>query len=65
MRHVKVQKGLVHGIIQCAECGWSCTNYLTVQRKAAFHVRSTGHRVTGELGYAVTYEERAVRLPGR
>jgi hypothetical protein len=49
------RKGLIHGIAHCTQCDWREQDYLTVQRKAAKHARSTGHKVTSELGYVVEY----------
>lgn len=49
------RKALVHGIANCMKCDWTCMDYNTVQRKAYQHARTTGHRVSVELGYAVTY----------
>lgn len=52
-----MKKWLVHAVFECA-CGWSCQDYLTAQRKAAEHAKKPGHKVSGDLGYAVTYEGR-------
>lgn len=50
-----IGKSLIHGIANCTQCDWQCQDYLTVQARAAQHARSTGHRVSAELGYSVTY----------
>jgi hypothetical protein len=50
-----LRKALVHGIAQCSVCTWTCEDYLTVQKKAAEHARKTGHKVSADLGYVVTY----------
>lgn len=47
--------GLIHGIAHCTECDWSEEDYLTVQKRAAQHARTTGHKVTADLGYIVEY----------
>lgn len=49
------RKALVHGIANCMKCDWTCMDYNTVQRKACQHAKTTGHRVSVELGYALTY----------
>lgn len=48
------RKALVHGIANCLDCDWQCMNYCTVQRSARRHTEQTGHKVSMELGYAVT-----------
>jgi hypothetical protein len=50
------RKGLIHGIAHCTQCDWSEEDYLTVQRRAAQHARTTGHKVTADLGYIVEYD---------
>lgn len=50
-----IRKGLIHGIAYCTQCDWSEEDYLTVQRRAAQHARTTGHKVTADLGYIVEY----------
>ncbi len=52
----KFSKGLVHGIAHCVHCGWTCEDYLVVQRRAAVHARQHQHRVSVELGYMVVYD---------
>jgi FixJ family two-component response regulator len=47
--------GLIHGIAHCTQCDWSEEDYLRVQRRAAQHARTTGHKVTADLGYIVEY----------
>ena len=54
VQRVASRKSLVHGIASCRNCGWECTNYLTVQRSARRHTKKTGHNVAMELGYHVT-----------
>jgi hypothetical protein len=49
------RKGLVHAIAHCMDCDWECQDYLMVQRKAAYHAKTKGHRVSAELGYEITY----------
>lgn len=52
------RKALIHGIAHCTQCKWSCEDYLTVQRKASEHATRTGHVVTADLGYIVTYGKK-------
>ena len=47
--------GVVHGIAQCQNCGWSTASYKNAQALAAIHARRYGHRVVGELGIAFSY----------
>lgn len=54
-------KWLVHGIAECSTCGWVCQDYLTVQKKAAAHSRTTGHMVRGEVGYAIHWGQQATK----
>ena len=49
------RKALIHGIASCTQCDWSEEDYLTVQKRAAQHARTTGHKVTADLGYLVEY----------
>lgn len=55
LERVVIRKALVHGIANCTKCSWLEMDYNTVQRKALEHAQSTGHNVSVELGYAVTY----------
>lgn len=50
---IKKDKWLVHGIMYCQKCDWKEEDYLTALKKARKHVEKTGHKVTGDLGYAV------------
>lgn len=58
-------KALVHGIANCCDCQWECQDYLTVQRKAANHAKRRHHKVSVDLSYAVTYDEREGAADGR
>lgn len=50
--------GVVHGIAECKDCGWSTTSYKNAQANAARHARARGHRVVGELGISFEYDGR-------
>jgi len=52
-----VKKALVHPILMCSDCDWETEDYLKGQRLACKHVHETGHRITGDLGYTVRYEQ--------
>lgn len=66
-RAVVSRPALVHGIANCLDCKWECSNYCTVQRSARRHTEQTGHNVSMELGYHVTIsppaDQRLVRPP--
>lgn len=51
--------GVVHGIATCETCGWSTQSYKNAQALAARHAAAHGHRVTGEVGCAYTYDATA------
>jgi hypothetical protein len=51
------RKWLVHFIAECEECDWHTEGYESGQRQAAEHARKTGHRISGEEGYAIRYNE--------
>lgn len=55
---MKMTKSLIHGIGQCRDCKWDSENYLTIQEAARRHAKRTGHVVSVEFGYAVTYDGR-------
>jgi hypothetical protein len=57
---VKMNKSLVHAIFNCCVCNVSFENYLTAQNSARQHVEQTGHRVQGEIGFAVTYQTKTL-----
>jgi len=57
----KAKKSIVHAILECRTCGWKTESYLTAQRQAANHVKKTGHKVEGDLGYYVEYIEEEAR----
>lgn len=44
----------VHAIFDCCDCDWSSQSQ-SGQDAAARHHRKTGHRVNGEVGYAVHF----------
>ena len=47
---------MVHTLADCSECGWQSNKYFDVVRKEAYsHAKKTGHKVTGETGFAFTY----------
>ena len=58
---MKKRFGVVHGVAQCKSCGWETQSYKNAQALAAKHARHHGHQVTGEVGYAYTYDGRGER----
>lgn len=50
-------KWLVHAIMDCLDCDWYCDEFLTAQSEASKHAKDTGHKIHGELGYAVRYND--------
>jgi len=53
------RKAVVHAIANCLDCEWEAQDYLTAQRSARQHVQQTGHKVSMDLGYAVTISPNA------
>lgn len=51
-------KNLIHAIFHCTECPFSAEDYLSAQRLASDHAKKTGHYVSGETGYSVSYGEK-------
>lgn len=51
-------KGLIHAIAECRDCGWGCENYLTAQAEARKHADSKRHLVVIDLGYVFEYDGR-------
>ena len=47
--------GVIHGIAECKDCGWTTTTYKNAQATAAKHARAHGHEVHGEVAYAYRY----------
>lgn len=52
---MSLDKSLIHFVADCMVCGKHWEDYLTGQKLAAEHARKTGHKVSAEEGYAVTY----------
>jgi hypothetical protein len=52
---IKKRTWKVHCIAMCTVCGKEWSNYKNAQGCAAIHARSTGHKVTGEVGLAFEY----------
>jgi len=52
---MKTEKGLVHFIANCENCDWLTECHVTGQRRAAYHVKKTGHTINFESGYNGTY----------
>lgn len=50
-----MKKGKIHAIATCTECGQEWQDYNTALARAARHARETGHRVTGEVAYAMEW----------
>ena len=51
------KKWMVHKILQCTECDWRDEDYTKTGYRASKHHRETGHKITGEYGYAVEWSE--------
>lgn len=47
--------GVVHGIAECKNCGWSTHTYKNAQATAKKHAEKYGHFVVGELGISFSY----------
>ena len=62
----RVRSRLVAGITNCWSCGWQ-TSGTNAMGNAARHSRSTGHKLTARLDYAVgpVDAEREARGVGR
>jgi len=56
---MKRKYGVVHGLAECQDCGWSTTSYKNAQALAARHAAHYGHRVIGEIGCAYEYDATA------
>lgn len=56
MSEPKIEKWLVHAVMSCEECGWEEGNFLEAQETARAHAKKYGHKVAGELGYALVYD---------
>lgn len=46
-----------HALFDCQDCKKSWEDFTTAQAQASAHARRTGHRVYGEVGYAVRYND--------
>lgn len=47
---------LVHAVAQCETCGKEFDGYKNAQALAALHALKNGHKVTGEVGLAFSYD---------
>ena len=56
MRVRVTKKGLIHAIAICTVCDWRSEEYCTAEKRAAGHVRETGHTVRMDTGYIYEYE---------
>lgn len=50
--------GVVHAIVSCEDCDWQTHSYKNAQAIAKIHAKKYGHKVTGELGIAFSYDGR-------
>lgn len=50
--------GVVHCLALCLDCGKEFTCYKNAQALGAMHAKKYGHKVTVEVGLAVTYNGR-------
>jgi len=55
---VKYSYGVVHGLAECEDCGWTTDSYKNAQAIAKIHAQKYGHKVRGELGIAFSYDGR-------
>lgn len=63
---MKKEYGVVHGLAECQDCSWESSSYKNIQAIAAVHAKKYGHRVTGEVGCAFSYDcRRNATLPKR
>ena len=53
-----MDKMVDHALFRCEECGAEWHGYRTAQHLASAHAKSTGHTVSGEVGYSVVYHGR-------
>ena len=61
---MKSRQWKVHLIADCQDCNWSNTDFIDGRSKAAEHAKRTGHRVTGEEGFAFVYERQPPQTTG-
>lgn len=52
---------VVHAVIHCEDCEWSTNSYKNAQAIAKIHAKKYSHRVSGELGIALSYDFRKVK----
>ena len=55
MKKVRTEKGLTHVIFACCDCGENWEDYNTAMKDARAHALKHGHRVNGDVGYAIHY----------
>jgi hypothetical protein len=48
---------IVHFIADCSECDWYSDDFIDGPKKAADHAKQTGHKISGEKGYACRWNE--------
>jgi hypothetical protein len=57
---------VIHAVVSCHDCGWESASYKkNAQALAAQHSRKYGHKVTGELGIAISYVNTVPQAAGR
>lgn len=59
---MKYSYGVVHGIAECEDCGWRTESYKNAQAISKIHAKRHGHKVSGELGIAFSYDGRKEAL---
>ena len=47
--------GVVHGLVECEDCGWKSESYKNAQATAAIHARRYGHKVLVEITISGSY----------
>lgn len=48
---INKRKYIVHAILKCLLCDWTCEEYKIAEKEAEKHIREKDHEVQGELGY--------------
>jgi hypothetical protein len=55
---------LVRFLAECQDCKWSTQDHEHGPRNASRHAARTGHRIEGEAGYAVRYNDKKEKPHG-
>lgn len=52
------ERWVIHALLVCQDCGWEPEKHATAQAAASSHASRKGHKVTGEVAYAVECGDR-------